>query len=277
MITFPAWDCLPYDRASPSLRATSERLAALHRCSSRKTPQLGRHHRQRRDPAHADAVPHPPARRRRSRRASGSIAMRWPNCCRPTAMSASETVARRGNMPCAAGWSICSRRARASRCGSISSATRSRASANSIPEDQRTTARVDGFTLLPASETLLDADSIKRFRTRYRERFGATATGDPLYQAISDGRRLSGMEHWLPCSRRRWRPLFDHLSVTMLLIRDAGVDGAAERVSTRSPIITTTASARSRVIRAATARSPRPLYLTQQRNGARWSPIARSI
>src|SRR5207244_2560547 len=30
IVTFPAWDCLPYDRASPSLRATSERLAALH-------------------------------------------------------------------------------------------------------------------------------------------------------------------------------------------------------------------------------------------------------
>src|SRR3546814_3778911 len=63
------------------------------------------------------------------------------------------------------------------------------------PGDQRTTGRVDGFTLLPASEALLDEDSIKRFRSRYRERFGATATGDPLYQAISDGRRLAGMEH----------------------------------------------------------------------------------
>ena len=30
ILTFPAWDCLPYDRSSPSLRATSERLATLH-------------------------------------------------------------------------------------------------------------------------------------------------------------------------------------------------------------------------------------------------------
>src|SRR3546814_19023015 len=52
--------------------------------------------------------------------------------------------------------------------------------------DQRTTGRIDGFTLLPASEALLDAESIKRFRSRYREIFGATAPGDPLYQAISD-------------------------------------------------------------------------------------------
>jgi transcription-repair coupling factor (superfamily II helicase) len=30
IVTFPAWDCLPYDRASPTLRIMSERLAALH-------------------------------------------------------------------------------------------------------------------------------------------------------------------------------------------------------------------------------------------------------
>src|SRR3546814_12568659 len=29
-LSFPAWDCLPYDRASPSLRSSSERLATLH-------------------------------------------------------------------------------------------------------------------------------------------------------------------------------------------------------------------------------------------------------
>src|SRR3546814_3587959 len=29
LIQLPAWDCLPYDRSSPSLRASSERLAAL--------------------------------------------------------------------------------------------------------------------------------------------------------------------------------------------------------------------------------------------------------
>ena len=30
VLHFPAWDCLPYDRASPALRATSDRLATLH-------------------------------------------------------------------------------------------------------------------------------------------------------------------------------------------------------------------------------------------------------
>ena len=70
------------------------------------------------------------------------------------------------------------------------------------PADQRSTDRAKAFTLMPASEALLDEETIKRFRSRYRETFGATATGDPLYEAISDGRRMSGMEHWLPSVRR---------------------------------------------------------------------------
>ena len=31
VIEFPAWDCLPYDRASPALPVSARRLAALHR------------------------------------------------------------------------------------------------------------------------------------------------------------------------------------------------------------------------------------------------------
>src|SRR3954454_3895281 len=29
VLTFPGWDCLPYDRASPALRVMAERLATL--------------------------------------------------------------------------------------------------------------------------------------------------------------------------------------------------------------------------------------------------------
>ena len=44
------------------------------------------------------------------------------------------------------------------------------------PSDQRSTDKAEAFTLMPASEALLDEDSIKRFRSRYREAFGATST-----------------------------------------------------------------------------------------------------
>ena len=81
---------------------------------------------------------------------------------------------------------------------------------------------------MPASEALLDEDNIKRFRSRYRETFGATATGDPLYQAVSDGRRMAGMEHWLPLLEERLATLFDYLGDDDIVVRDAGADGALD-------------------------------------------------
>ena len=41
VLTFPAWDCLPYDRASPALRVMAERLATLEKLQGKgKGPQL---------------------------------------------------------------------------------------------------------------------------------------------------------------------------------------------------------------------------------------------
>ena len=41
VLSLPAWDCLPYDRASPALRVMAERLAALHALQAPvKGPQL---------------------------------------------------------------------------------------------------------------------------------------------------------------------------------------------------------------------------------------------
>ncbi len=41
VIAFPAWDCLPYDRASPALSVSARRLAALQKLQlPRKGPQL---------------------------------------------------------------------------------------------------------------------------------------------------------------------------------------------------------------------------------------------
>jgi transcription-repair coupling factor (superfamily II helicase) len=96
------------------------------------------------------------------------------------------------------------------------------------PADQRSTDRARGFTLMPASEALLDEDSVKRFRARYREEFGARSTQDPLYQAISDGRRMAGMEHWLPLLEEKLASLFDHLGEHDLIVRDSGTDKALE-------------------------------------------------
>ncbi|MBX3486699.1 MAG: transcription-repair coupling factor [Candidatus Paracaedibacteraceae bacterium] len=61
---------------------------------------------------------------------------------------------------------------------------------------QTTTKILDQITLSPSHDLALTSDQITHFRVKYRELFGAKPT--PLYEAISEGRRYAGMEHWLP-------------------------------------------------------------------------------
>ena len=75
---------------------------------------------------------------------------------------------------------------------------------------------------------MLDEDSIRRFRSRYRERFGASATQDPLYEAVSDGRRLAGMEHWLPLFEEKLASLFDYFDANDVVVIDQAALGAVE-------------------------------------------------
>ncbi len=79
------------------------------------------------------------------------------------------------------------------------------------PLTQRSTGKLDEAALRPVSEVLLDDDAVRRFRSRYREQFGATGTDDPLYELVSAGRRYPGMEHWLPLYYERLETLFDYL------------------------------------------------------------------
>ncbi|OEJ66860.1 transcription-repair coupling factor [Magnetovibrio blakemorei] len=66
------------------------------------------------------------------------------------------------------------------------------------PASQRTIGDVEELALHPVSEVPLNEDAISRFRTGYRALFGAVTKADPLYEAVSEGRRHIGMEHWLP-------------------------------------------------------------------------------
>ena len=228
ILQFPAWDCLPYDRASPSLRVTSERMAALAALQTKSgRPQLLI--------TTVNAVTQRTLTPFRLRALTAKLAPgeRVDREALAALLSAngyirSETVADAGDF--AVRGSLVdlypAGMAHALRIDLFGDEIESVRSFD--PADQRTIAKVDSFTLLPASESLLDEDSIKRFRTRYRETFGATATGDPLYQAISEGRRLSGMDHWLPLIEERMATLFDHLNDGDIVVRDAGSIGAAE-------------------------------------------------
>ncbi|MEO1778782.1 MAG: transcription-repair coupling factor, partial [Pseudomonadota bacterium] len=76
---------------------------------------------------------------------------------------------------------------------------------------QRTTEKLEVVELAPVSEVILDDAAITRFRQNYRLEFGAAGTDDPLYEAVSAGRKHQGAEHWLPLFHDRLETLFDYL------------------------------------------------------------------
>ena len=66
------------------------------------------------------------------------------------------------------------------------------------PETQRTQGELRELDLVPVAEFQLTTDTIRKFRTGYVAAFGAPTRDDQLYEAVSEGRRYPGMEHWLP-------------------------------------------------------------------------------
>ena len=231
VIEFPAWDALPYDRASPALAISARRLAALHRLQAGKA-------RAQLIVTTANAVLQrvlTPFRIRESvrefkpgveigRESLSALLQRQ-------GYSRTDTVIDKGEY--AVRGSIVdifpSGMDEALRLDFFGDELESLRSFD--PNTQMSTGRLDSHLLLPASEALLDEDSIKRFRSRYREMFGANATQDPLYEAVSEGRRLAGMEHWLPLFEDKLATLFDHLGKDDLVVIDqAALAAADERV-----------------------------------------------
>jgi transcription-repair coupling factor (superfamily II helicase) len=228
VLTLPGWDCLPYDRASPALRVMAERLATLSALQSKAAkPQLlvttasGASQR---------LLTAFRVRQLTRRIAEGERVAREALIAQFNALGyqRADTVAEHGEYAVRgslidvfpAGEELA---LRLDFFGDEIDSIR-----RFDPADQRSTDKAETFTLMPASEALLDADSIKRFRSRYREQFGGTATRDPLYQALSEGRRMAGMEHWLPVLEDRLDTLFDHLGENDLVIRDTAADQALE-------------------------------------------------
>jgi len=88
------------------------------------------------------------------------------------------------------------------------------------PETQRTTEKLTRIDLTPVSEVMLDEASITRFRQTYRAEFGAAGSDDPLYEAVSAGRKHQGMEHWLPYFHARLETLFDYVPGAAVMLDD---------------------------------------------------------
>jgi len=98
------------------------------------------------------------------------------------------------------------------------------------PASQRTTGQARSLELHPMSEVTLTPDTISRFRKNYLSLFGAANRDDSLYVAVSEGRRYAGMEHWLPLFYENLETAFDYLR-GFRLVSDQSVREAAEERS----------------------------------------------
>ncbi|QQG37233.1 MAG: transcription-repair coupling factor [Micavibrio aeruginosavorus] len=99
------------------------------------------------------------------------------------------------------------------------------------PASQRTDKKLSRLVLHPATEFFLDDDSIARFRAGYRELFGVIHDNDPLYESISAGRRYNGMDHWLPLFFERMDTLFDYAPNALVTMDQAAEQARTERLT----------------------------------------------
>src|SRR5215469_9622492 len=211
VLTFPAWDCLPYDRVSPNGEIVSRRIDTLTRLATAPPDRLV-------VLTTVNALIQRVAPkslfdgRVLTLRPGGRIGLdRLQSFFRNNGYIRTDTVREPGEFAVRGGIvdlypAGAAEPLRLDFFGETLESIRS-----FDPLSQRSTGNVEMAALRPVSEVLLDDAAIRRFRSRYREQFGATGTDDLLYESVSAGRRYVGMEHWLPLYYEELDTLFDYL------------------------------------------------------------------
>ncbi|WP_291726942.1 transcription-repair coupling factor [Leisingera sp. F5] len=220
VFVFPGWDCLPYDRVSPNADISAARMATLaalvHQmpkqfvllttlnAASQRVPARD----VLREAAFTARVDH-----RIDEGALRNFLVRMGFTQSPTVMEPGDYAVRGGIIdifpPGESG------PVRLDLFGDVLDGAR-----RFDPASQRTTEKLEVVELAPVSEVILDEAAITRFRQNYRIEFGAAGTDDPLYEAVSAGRKHQGIEHWLPFFHERLETLFDYLPQATVTLDD---------------------------------------------------------
>ncbi len=232
VLELPAWDCLPYDRVSPSNSVTARRINTLGRLAKRPENE---------PPFIVIATANALVQRCVPRAVMASHALhfqpggtaRMDDLLRWMSVNGFErtvTVRDRGEYAVRGG--ILDLYApgtqqpiRLDFFGDTLESIRSFDLAN-----QRTTAQLKSFSLTPMSEVTLDEAAISLFRTGYVSRFGAATRDDALYQAVSEGRRFAGTEHWLPLFHEKLETVFDYFEGLQVIADQASSEAIAVRL-----------------------------------------------
>ena len=218
VLQFPGWDCLPYDRTSPNADISAARMATLaglvHEMPQRFVLLTTLNAATQRVPARAvlrEAAFSARVNYQIDEAALRAFLARMGFAQAPTVMEPGDYAVRGGIIdiypPGDSG------PVRLDLFGDVLDGIR-----RFDPVTQRTTEKLDAIELAPVSEVILDEAAIRRFRQNYRIEFGAGGGEDPLYEAVSAGRKHQGVEHWLPFFHETLETLFDYLpGVTVTL------------------------------------------------------------
>lgn len=96
-------------------------------------------------------------------------------------------------------------------------------------DTQRTIEKVAEIALLPAREYPFNKESIALFRQQWREQFSGDPTQSPVYEFISQGSNIPGIEYYLPLFFTQTSTLFDYLPQNSLIIRIDTLMPAADK------------------------------------------------
>ncbi|MBF9047299.1 transcription-repair coupling factor [Rhodobacterales bacterium LSUCC0031] len=245
ILSFPGWDCLPFDRVSPNAEISAARMATLAALagglSGRFIVLTTLNAATQRLPARAVLQQAAFAAEVGGRIDEGALRqflVRMGFVQTPTVSEPGDYALRGGIIdvwpPGASG------PVRLDLFGDVLDGAR-----RFDPATQRTTEKLDRVELAPVSEVILDEAAITRFRQNYRIEFGAAGTDDPLYEAVSAGRKHQGVEHWLPFFHERLETLFDYLPDARITLDDqttaqrlARWDTIADQYDTRKTALT---------------------------------------
>ncbi len=248
VVTFPGWDCLPYDRVSPNPDVSATRMATLAGLTHGMPPRFilltTLNAATQRIPARdvlRDAAFTAHVGSRIDETGLRDFLVRMGFSQAPTVCEPGDYAIRGGIIdvwPPGHDTPV-----RLDLFGDVLERAR-----RFDPISQRTAEALEVVELAPVSEVILDEAAITRFRQNYRLEFGAAGTDDPLYEAVSAGRKHAGIEHWLPFFHDKLETLFDYLPDVPVCLDDqmtparlARWDSIADQYSNRHEALTSKA------------------------------------
>ena len=229
VVTVPAWDCMPYDRVSPSSLVLSQRMAALSRLATGSnggrvvltTANAAAQRLPARSTVTAASFRAKPGERIDVEALTIYLVRDGYNRA-GTVREPGEYAVRGGIIDV-----FPPGRADPVRLDLFGDTLESIRAFDALT--QRTSGTATELALQPVSEILLDPAAIARFRAGYAARFGAVGDEDPLYESISAGRRHPGAEHWLPLFHERLETIFDYVPGAAITLDFRAEDSRAER------------------------------------------------